>query len=49
MPDSLKNIAWHKSNHLGKKIEKALARPGFKLMTFVLEDDGANHHTMNPW
>ena len=49
MPDSLKNIAWHESNHFGEKIEKELARPRFKLTTFVLEDEGANHYTMDPW
>ena len=31
----------------GEKIEKELARPGFELMTFVLEHEGANHYTMD--
>ena len=33
----------------GEKIEKELARPGFKLTTFVLEGEDANHYTMDPW
>ena len=32
----------------GEKKEKELARPGFKLTTFVFEGEGANHYTMDP-
>jgi hypothetical protein len=45
----LKSIAWHESNHFeGKEIEKELARLGFELTTFMLEDEGAIHYTMDP-
>ena len=30
----------------GEKIGKELARPGFELVTFVLEDKGANHGSL---
>ena len=33
---------------LGGKIEKELARIGCEVTTFTLEDEGANHHTMDP-
>ena len=45
--NSLKNVAWHKSNHYGgKKLEKEVACLGFKLKTFILEVASANHYTM---
>ena len=42
IPDLLKNVAWHKSNHFGgKKIEKQVALLGFELTTFKLDFESA--------
>jgi hypothetical protein len=30
------------------KIEKESAGPGFKLTTFIIEDEGANHYIIDP-
>ena len=46
--NSLKNVAWHDSNHFGgKKIEKEVAWLEFEITTFMLEVYSANHYTMD--